>query len=347
MPQREFDKIWIKQRNVLAYPHEWQRPAQTEEWAYQQLVDTVVCANFVEIVCFPWATLIDFLRRGRRDKATSLVRALQLCPPRTTLIRATVCQHIWAKDVLPFFQALKITDLFWSHATLDEVVTDGIRIHPFPLYPVRCFDEGKLVADFGDQLVRRRFLYSFIGTYAGGLYLTPVRQWIFELPARRDACILQREQWHYEKHVYERQIAGRALNDEEERDYKVRSEEYTTVMRQSVFALCPSGAGPNSVRLWEALGFGCIPVVISDSLRLPGDRTEWSQAIVRVPETQEAIAELPNRLALLKADQGRIGAMRRAGWGQWKKYGEAGPTTAVAKFESKNYIRALVMSQEN
>jgi predicted transcriptional regulator len=37
-------------------------------------------------------------------------------------------------------------------------------------------------------------------------------------------------------------------------------------MQETVFCLCPSGSGPNSIRLWEAIEFGCVPVILSDTL---------------------------------------------------------------------------------
>ena len=45
---------------------------------------------------------------------------------------------------------------------------------------------------------------------------------------------------------------------------KKNEEEYIRVLEESIFCICPSGSGPNSIRLWEAVEFGCIPVIISD-----------------------------------------------------------------------------------
>jgi hypothetical protein len=40
------------------------------------------------------------------------------------------------------------------------------------------------------------------------------------------------------------------------------AEDYNRVLSHSVFSLCPEGAGPNTLRLWESLAVGAIPVVI-------------------------------------------------------------------------------------
>ncbi len=77
---------------------------------------------------------------------------------------------------------------------------------------------------------------------------------------------------------------------------------YASNLQRSVFALCPSGSGPNSIRLWEALCFGAIPVILADHLWLPGNAELWQQAALFVPETEEAVAALPGRLEALAAD---------------------------------------------
>ena len=84
-------------------------------------------------------------------------------------------------------------------------------------------------------------------------------------------------------------------------------------MQRSVFALCPSGSGPNSIRLWAAFGYGAIPVILADHLWLPGDAELWHQAALFVPETEEAVASLPARLEALAADASRLQAMQAAG----------------------------------
>jgi hypothetical protein len=96
---------------------------------------------------------------------------------------------------------------------------------------------------------------------------------------------------------------------------------YVQALRTSVFALCPSGAGPNSIRLWEALGFGAIPVILADTLHLPGDAELWQQAALRLPETAEAVAALPQRLAALRQEPERLAAMQAAGRQLWQRYG--------------------------
>jgi hypothetical protein len=330
--------MWIRTRNTIAYPRGWQRPAKTEEWAYEQCLDGLAETPFAQIVCFPWASLIDLLRRGFRSKARPYLDALASAPPRNTLIRATVCQHIDAKDMIAWLGMLKITDLFWSHSTVDEPEIDGIRVHPFPLYPVRCNYNSAVVSSGGKSASERKHLYSFVGAYCQRLYLTPVRQWIFELPAQSDSVVVRREEWHYDGQVYGEQVAGARLSDQDMLQHQQRSLSYDAVLQESVFCLCPSGSGPNSIRLWESLGFGCIPVLLSDTLRLPGRSEDWAAAMLRVPETREAVVRLPTMLAALADDKSRLESMRQAGRRLWQRYGMQGPITLLNNLTQSEWV---------
>jgi hypothetical protein len=270
---------WLIERNLLAFPFGWQRPAKTEEWVYQQYIDQLPESVFYQIVCFPWATLIDLSQRNLSKKSQSFLDQLNVAPPSTRLIRATVCQHIYAKDMLPWFHHLKITDLYWPHATQDEREIEGIRIHPFPLFPVQCERFLHEVNHIVKPIADRKFLYSFVGAYTPGLYITPVREWLFSLPLRQDAYVMKRDEWHYERQVYGEQIAEQVITQDEKMAHESRSIEYVDSLCDSVFSLCPSGSGPNSIRLWESLGYGSIPVILSDTLRLPGELKNGNQLL--------------------------------------------------------------------
>lgn len=270
----------------------------------------------MQVLCFPWATLIDLLRLQQHAKAKILLDALRNAPLRITLFRVTICQHIYMKDMLVFYKQLKITDVFWSHAVIGESFIDGICIHPFPLYPV-CY------ADFitSNQtrlkpLNKRQYLYSFIGAYSRDLYITPVRQWLFDLPKRTDAIIKQRSEWHYEKHVYGEQILDITMTQKQLEQHQLSSQYYMEIMQDTIFCLCSSGSGPNSIRLWEALGFGCIPVILSDNIRLPGDAKLWEEATIKIPEVEASVKSIPTLLQNLN-----INNFVNPGATLWQHYG--------------------------
>lgn len=67
--------------------------------------------------------------------------------------------------------------------------------------------------------------------------------------------------------------------------------------QRSIFTLCPAGYGQWSFRLFEALMAGSIPVMLSDSYRLPFEKfIQWNKYVLRFPESK-----LPQLAALLKS----------------------------------------------
>ena len=290
---------------IVAGIDDWQRPARTEEWVWTALQKLGIKSSYFQFVSFPWATLIDLGRREQTGRAQKLRRQIAGLGPKTALVRATICQHIWMKDLIPLYRELGITDLFWPHATLTETNIDGIRIHPFPLFPVRGFNGLEPRHDLQIS-TKRDLLFNFAGAYDAQGYLTPVREWIFALPPHSDYVIQQRTNWHYEHDVYQQQISSSPVSRDTKKGLEAHALEYDAMLARSLFTLCPSGSGPNSIRFWEAIMFGSIPVLISDELRLPGSDHDWSGSIVRIPETQAAIAELPSLLAKLARDEDKI-----------------------------------------
>lgn len=63
--------------------------------------------------------------------------------------------------------------------------------------------------------------------------------------------------------------------------------EYAQELATARFVLCPRGVAANSIRFFEAMLFGRIPVLISDDAVLPlADRIRYDDFMVRVPEKE-------------------------------------------------------------
>lgn len=252
---------WQRHGNIYSFPKYWQTPVKTEQYAFERLIAADDLGSKVQYICFPWATLIDCLNKKRADVAEKLIQALAMRPPKIGVSIVTICQHINAPEMLPFFEKLGITDLFWSHKTTSSDSLGEIRLHSYPLYPVAYFsdyNDGKFI-----PLNKRKYLYSFIGTYDPELYLDDSRSFIFNLPSHPEGLVVRRKEWHFEQEVYRKQVGGFDLFNEDVD--KKNEKEYVEVMKDSVFCLCPSGSGPNSIRLWEAVAYGCIPVLFDDN----------------------------------------------------------------------------------
>ena len=328
--------------SVLAFPYGWQQPAKTEEWAYEYCIRALGDNTHLQMLSFPWATLIDLQRKGKQNEAQKYIEALHWAPPKKTLIRATVMQHIYAKDLWPILSQLGITDVFWSHANKKNTIIDEIRLHPFPLYPACCAQQQEL----GEwvPLDERRYLYSFIGAYEKDLYLSFARNWIFAFPKRTDAIVKRRVQWHFEDVVYGEQINGVVRTQEMRHAEVEKMDEYREVIQHSIFSLCPSGSGPNTIRLWESVCLGAIPVIISDNIRLPGDEQAWRKAAIFVPENQNKVRDIPNLLENLSNSgeiPGRIAELKSIA----KKYSLHVPGDDIENFFSGGWKELMGVSK--
>ncbi|GLX81297.1 exostosin domain-containing protein [Thalassotalea eurytherma] len=294
----QYPNGWKRTGNIFSYDHDWQIPAKTELWAYEKLIsgDDNELSN--QYICFPWATLIDYLDHNPQ-KSTKLLHALANKPPKMALKVVTYCQHIYALKLLPYFKALGITDIYWSHKIKGQCEAEGIKLHPYPLYPVMHYKRIKPYRN--KPLKERKHLYSFIGAYQPGLYMTEVRKWIFNLPKRDDAIIIERSEWHFEQDIYRNQLHGESEAEAKQKVREQHEKEYIEVMEDTVFCLCPSGSGPNSIRLWEAIEFGCIPVLISSQLELT-KKLNCKYKFLELLEKEEVIKNLPSFLSNARND---------------------------------------------
>ena len=294
----------IRSGNLVIFDVAWQHPAITELHAYR----TLACDNNVPDGCvylaFPWATLIDCMQTKNYQQAEYLQRGLEAC---AALINreeyvVTVCQHILLVRYLRLLDVAFVDEVFWSHARRGATIP-GYVISSFPLFPVQR-------ANNADD--ERDILFSFVGAKGNEWYMTNVRSLIIDLLGDEpDGYVGSRADWHYQEVVYEAQInKKKPLTEVQQRD--AEEGEFREVMARSVFSLCPSGSGPNSIRLWEAIWDGSIPVVLSDQWQPPGDQELWEAACVFVRESSESVKELPSLLRKLVSDPQKIEQKRSA-----------------------------------
>lgn len=326
-----------KTQGLLALDVDWQFPAITEEHALRCLMnDSRRLPDDVLYIGYPWATLIDKIGYNAHDLDLHMNRFDQFCkllPKKANSV--TVCQHIDGKLHVNLFRQAGISDVFWSHATHTDVAHStqelgDVRFHPFPLYPVQ-FTADMTAGSSDEESQRREHLFSFIGARAQQYYLKETRNWIIDLLAdEKRGLIIGRDDWHYMKVVFDFQIRG--IVADKQRDSLVdlsASDQFRESLLNSIFSLCPAGSGPNSIRLWESIGAGSIPVILADTWAPPGDRKLWDIAAVFCEESPEAVKALPDRLAMIAADPLRLAQMRHAMRQLWLLYGPQSFVTDV------------------
>lgn len=293
---------------VFGHDRDWQYPAITEKHAFVKMNELLPekdgLASGTAYIGYPWATRIDLATHGahRKAKLQELEAAL---PPLAQAAaaferRVTVCQHIRLEQYIHLFVEAGITDIYWSHCRIGQrhfPNAPEIRLHPFPLFPVQ-----QVPATCQNRHKGREILFSFVGAKSTPIYMTQSRSEIIALLRDHPAGhIIDRDTWHFNKVVYDHQIIDRAKKSEKLIDDSA-SDKFKQIMENSTFTLCPSGTGPNSIRLWEAILNGSIPVVLSDMYAPPGKDRLWSTAVVECEETPEAIAALPDQLIALSQD---------------------------------------------
>lgn len=295
----------LRQGRLMAYPFHWQVPAATEQAAYEAMRLEARPDDDFDFVALPWATLIDGLRGGS-DKVLPILKALRALQQDLagagTRRRATVAQHIHALQFPELFTALGITDVFWSHAVVGQELVDGMRVHPFPLFPAQTanVDEHR-----GEQRPIR-YLANFIGAYSAGLYLSNVRKVIYDdAGASSDVLIIKRDAWHFDRAVYEEQVQGVRASADRLAQEREHAREYLQAIRESWFTLCPTGSGPNSIRIFESLCLGSIPIILTRSLRWPGSGALWERAALFEEDSESGYRRALARARSMSLEQRR------------------------------------------
>jgi len=136
-----------------------------------------------------------------------------------------------------------------------------------------------------DCTVAPEFLFSFLGR----VNTHPVRKKIQMLDTPNTPCL--------------------DVNDGPKRFARFSYDDtYTDLISRSKFILCPRGFGVSSIRIFEAMSFGRVPVIISDHWQ-PPPGIRWQEFCVWVQE--DDVTRIPDVLNRLRGDSSSMG--HRAG----------------------------------
>lgn len=162
------------------------------------------------------------------------------------------------------------------------------RRHRAFAYPRLLNDVRDLPGDDPD------LLFSFQGRRVG-----PVRPALLELAHPRAVV---------------EDTSGYDFFDSEGAGLEAARRRYREVMGRSKFVLCPRGAGTSSLRIFESLACGRVPVIVSDDWVAP-QGVDWEACSVRVPERD--VQSIPARLEELEPAWPGLSTAARQAYRDW------------------------------
>jgi hypothetical protein len=291
---------------------DWQHPALTEKYSFlnhsRLLTPSILQQRETVYVGAPWASIIDngfsnlFIKFNKIKLFFSGFNGA-LSEFDIPFNIHTVCQHIFWERCIPIWKEIGVTDVWLSHMPSYVDPDLPFNIHPWALYAVNVEDPNRREGlEIGKDPASKSLLASFIGAHAEG-YISDVRLKLRQFSEEPGFLIRVTDKWHFEDVVYKHQVQGLPLEENYVIDDSVRG--YNAVLSDSVFALCPSGAGPNSIRLWEALAVGSIPVLLGKFPVLPRGGSlpeiDWDSIVLKVSDNQ--FAQLPQILRAMPMDE--------------------------------------------
>lgn len=200
----------------------------------------------------------------------------------------TICDHISFERIIDKMVSIGIKVLFISHLTTEERARK-ITLKPMPQWPMRT-----------DKPAEKTMLYSFIGFVSH-----PLRKTLLNMQHPTGCVIKERPSWYFEDRKHD------------------ANNQYVKALSNSRYSLCPVGSGPSTIRFWESLVAGAIPVLISDKIKLP--EHDWENCIVRVPEGK--VRDVPGIVSSISAEREKVlrdGCLR-----------------AAAKFTGDNFVSVI------
>jgi Exostosin family len=172
---------------------------------------------------------------------------------------------------------------------------------------VDTYRHNPYLAEARERCSVRSLLFSFLGRDSH-----PVRKELFACRFDRSDVIVENTA------AYKHWRAG----DEQTELFQRR---YAEVSASSMFMVCPRGVGVSSIRLFEAMELGCVPVIVSDHW-VPPSGPRWEDFVIRVRERN--VHSIEAILIEREAEWEAMATLARREWDNW--------------FEEKNFLRQIV-----
>ncbi|MEY2557200.1 MAG: hypothetical protein QOE34_625 [Verrucomicrobiota bacterium] len=129
---------------------------------------------------------------------------------------------------------------------------------------------------------------------------------------RRDLATLSHARGFFQNTAedYDRARHGK-MDPDEKRDYHRR---YAELTKATKFVLCPRGLGASTIRLFETLRMGRVPVILSDEWVEPVGPC-WHKCAIRIRERD--FAQVPRILEERESEAVEMGQLARREWEEW------------------------------
>ena len=248
-----YDVIYINNDKL------WQKPVITEQQIFSNIFKNQnVPYNYI---AFPWAAYIDKLL----DNKERMIEQLKNTINKDTNY-FTVVQHVEFRNYINLFKELNIKYIFTPHKINSDVKLEkenNIFIIPISIFPVQ-------ICNYKHNGVKhKKYIASFIGQINDKDNLSNIREKMYTCFKDKKNCMVKiNSQMYYQDIVHKN------------KNQNYHDMNYKKYLILSKFSLCPSGTGSNSIRLWESLHFGCIPVILSDTINLPNLPIDYSDCFI-------------------------------------------------------------------
>lgn len=253
-------------------PFPWQSPVITEGHSFNCLKKNPLRCD-VNYLAVPWAPIIDNLNFGlpkNKKKSEDCLKEIKGLGLKGGF---TICQSYRYREITKILRRIGIDTVFSPHAIDEEEYHNGVKIEPLPLFAVNV-----------PKPVEKDIFYSFVGAYNPN-YVSDIRLKIFEDNHPESTVVIQRRKWQFNDAVYGEQLRGIATNSVQSYIAQQHTDFYNNILSRTRFSLCPSGAGPASIRFFESLGAGAIPVFLADGWSLPKIKSvDWDKCTIKIPE---------------------------------------------------------------
>ena len=269
----------------------------------------------------PWATIIDrhiASESGYSELRQAIAKAKERYPDK---VLATAVQHISFMQLMPLLTKLGVERVYAAHKRrrqcsvlklTNKVIQHTIRLFGMPLYPVNVWDKQRSTGITEIPYEKRKYMFSFVGA-AKRNDLNPIRfkllskQWSNNKSLSSKYLLSNTTDWHFGKIVYGQQVKGNPLSAAERTKVQRQTEKYNRVLCDTKFSLCPVGSGPNTIRLWESICVGAVPIIIANEFHMQDylpKHIKASDICVELPYNHKALQNATNLYQYLKTIDG-------------------------------------------